>query len=1310
MCAFLTALLTAMGGIQAQNPVWLFPDYSGGGPSYGVSYNLLTDQQNALYALSGLTTGLHNQNGMINPEGKLGFYVLGGMVYSRETNSNNFQYIGNISIPGSDVNIPAAGHAEIAIAPDPADCNRFYVFTAGIYNGRYIPGFAIIQRTPSSSNEYELVTDPNTFNNATSLYDFIGDPNQPPQGNRNPCYFAVTPEKKGYRYVYYTNAEYIFKFRLGSPNGLEFISSVNVGGNYSNNAIRGEMEVIPKSDGTYTLAFPIDVSLNSLNDYLLLMDLNGSGDFLPTTKRLISVNNTTTGQVTGRVFVHGIEFDASGRYLYITVQQQNQPWTLEPLYYIDLQQTNPVLTEIPVPTGSGNLRFSQIEYHKKGKNESLYFSDGTFLYAYTKPSNPGTGVWTTIPMTYPSSNIFSTNVDEGRSFTLPDQIDGMDYSGFYTQTETCCIDSKMYNAWEYSVTGTEVWNGISNPFGVTDIYIGEKINIPAGSSLTLKNVTIHFAPDAEFNVFSNNGSGTGGRLVLDNAVLTVDESCTQSKMWKGVRLFGRPDKPQNFFASDEQPWMKMENGSRIEHARIGVALGTNDNNGGGVLQANGSVFLNNHRDVDIRPFQNSSQVSQNSRNAFINTTFKTSGLLKEPPTQQIIHVVLQRVRGVSFKGCTFVNETLADYPVLFSRGKGIHSNESVFSVTPYCTGTAPIGTPCPSIPCTFKNMETGITAASFSYGHASVTGALFENLVTGFYGSGNCNPRLLENIFYILPDQTYSSSGVYLTGTPSFVIQENEFEEFGNTGSTSGNTYGVVIDNSGEFVNYVYRNTFKNLKVGGQSQGINSTAVNGPNPPIDPILDPPSSEGGLRWLCNTFTGNIYDADLAVTSGRIFYNQGYNTNAWDADYHKNMAGNLFSSSSYTPDNNYFLDPSASALSYVCHNPTSSYPTYPTLHTTPGVGIHVGMDPYDPAKACKSKINPLVSMNPIDLFAQKEDLTDELGDYLEMVDGGSTINRLNQIQFELPNDLLSLLSGDAPYSSDKVLWAYLSTDAIDEDKIELLAANSPLSARIYQKAIDVLGEETVEEHLEGLQGGLSEYLALEAKIVNLKQDIEDINAQMTEIYMEEGSGLSTLKDIYANNHDLSAVLRRIDLSIAMYDEAEALNELNNFSNTDEGIEAYAFFETAIPFLTSLNREQYLQEHPDFLGIMEGYISFGSLISKRAAHIFNFYTTGELYHYIEPIIRTNNQQSRSTATKMEMISSEIYAYPNPTNGKVLLRAPKEITAVNVMDITGRIILFQQIEPDNTLDLTSLPPGTYYLNTSLEDGKQVVISIIKK
>ena len=65
-------------------------------------------------------------------------------------------------------------------------------------------------------------------------------------------------------------------------------------------------------------------------------------------------------------------------------------------------------------------------------------------------------------------------------------------------------------------------------------------------------------------------------------------------------------------------------------------------------------------------------------------------------------------------------------------------------------------------------------------------------------------------------------------------------------------------------------------------------------------------------------------------------------------------------------------------------------------------------------------------------------------------------------------------------------------------------------------------------------------------------------------------------------------------------------------------------------------------------------------------------------------------------------ITAYPNPTNGLLYVNASRDVLSYRLIDITGRICLEQQNDPNAqlALDLSAWPKGVYTLQAQTANG----------
>ncbi len=438
-------------------------------------------------------------------------------------------------------------------------------------------------------------------------------------------------------------------------------------------------------------------------------------------------------------------------------------------------------------------------------------------------------------------------------------------------------------------------------------------------------------------------------------------------MWLGVQVHGYSTTPQTAsqFFPCKQAKLVINNNSVIEHALFGVdAVKLNPgilwgmpvyfpdlNYTGGIIQANNSSFKNNV--IDARFWDYIASGNPDNLSYFTNCIFVTTGTLKDPTLTPLYHVYLQNVTGVKFNGNDFKNTA----PTAFTytkRGYGIYSSNSKFYVDARCAGTT---YPCNSFdPNVFQDLYYGIHATS-SVASRTIRSDrnTFINNIYGMYLNGQNFSTIIRNDFEVFrsktPNPTIDTYGLYLNNSTGYTVEENTFKEYNDPNvSGTGNSIGVIVNNSGEVDNAIYKNTFSNLNVGGQSQNINA--------PVLPSGGWNSSLHGLKWKCNTFTGNMQTADLLVTSGRIDYQQGYLFSPVSDPIQATQApaGNKFSHSTNNSENDIKVNSGAQQFQYIHH---SDYITKPVSYSTSKVSPYMNFNLFYPvafnSNSCPSHLS-------------------------------------------------------------------------------------------------------------------------------------------------------------------------------------------------------------------------------------------------------------------------------------------------------------------------------------------------------------------
>jgi hypothetical protein len=959
----------------------------------------------------------HCYNGMQDRDGNLLFFVVDSRVFDR-----NGYLIGElVNNTYGSIN----GNQEIALVPMPGNCNKYYIFTANdAFFSRAFYGvvdLALTNPSTGAKGVLQIISGETAVHMSAVTAD-----------ERMRIGFAATKLRgDNSRFIFVSRGSQIFRYKL--------TTSVISYDNYNfqavtggSNMIRSELEIAELSDGTYRLA---GVATGGSNQNILYkVDLNSSGNVVP--------NTTITHTKSSSNYIHGIEFSPSGRYLYFTFETSTNPFR-----YIDLDNYNGSETTI---TSSADFKQGNIEL---GYDNKLYIAAGNRLASFANPDNPGSA-WSDPAISITVSPITNGNhgsqASAATSYTLPDQIDGMNYKAHMEVSALCCAENSSYHKDTHTAQATaNPWTPSSNPLnGGTGAVatIREKLIIPAGVNITITGMTLQFAPGASL-VIMDDATINGGRLTLNNTTLTAFSSCSPIQLWEGVEVYGRSGLAQGSFSNSRQGWLVMNNNSVIEYAKVGVAtykrLPSQDlSKSGGVVQATDSYFKNNLTGASFKDY------SQASASLFTRCEFSYS--TNSAINAFDVFASITNQNNVRFFGTKFKNNNPQSNIAL--RGFGVVALNSKIVVNINCNIFSFNCPPANTILSEFHNLFVGIYGNSpNNTNNITCERAILDNNVMGIYMEGMYSSRIVSNTFrnYNAWSTGQPSCGLFMENCTQFKVEDNDFttRTIGWPPFIGDNNYGAVVINSGELHhNYIYRNRFYGLYIGGQSEGINATAWNPHNP----------NDIGLRWKCNKFTSLIHRADLSVTSGRIAYLQGHCLPSSDPQSKKVPAGNWFSNNNNFVDNHIAVNPSAAALEYSHHVDYVTTPHYiivnpPNNRVTPKACF----SPQDPvyygsdAEACPSMLGLIIIMGMEDNESEIMGLqsmmdNDDVKDEAAKEDLAAKISSLIAQRQDAFNAQVSIIISDTTLNDN---YLDLLIDLMKEEKI--LSINELLSSTYLQK---------------------------------------------------------------------------------------------------------------------------------------------------------------------------------------------------------------------------------------------------------------------
>lgn len=303
----------------------------------------------------------------------------------------------------------------------------------------------------------------------------------------------------------------------------------------------------------------------------------------------------------------------------------------------------------------------------------------------------------------------------------------------------------------------------------------------------------------------------GSRLYLNNTTLTAD---IKGFLWQGITVLGDYNMPSYI---NRQGYVSIIN-STISNAICAVKTVsdiqypiTRTNCAGGIIDALNSNFINNIRSIEYAPYN----YPYFGGYAIRNCIFKIDG--KKWFSQPNYFITLNSVSNINILGNSFDGKFEFVPPDSINDiYSGIKSINSQFTVDEYKIENNVVSTN------TFKKLNRAIYAINTIPGNTiKINKAVFGHGGNNFYTvylSGLTNAVLTSNIFKININKNNSKPYcVYLDNCTGYHFEDNTL--FGE--SVRYNNIGLVINNSGNDINYIYRNKFDKITYAILAQGNN---------------------------------------------------------------------------------------------------------------------------------------------------------------------------------------------------------------------------------------------------------------------------------------------------------------------------------------------------------------------------------------------------------------------------------------------------------------------------------------------------------
>ena len=1305
---------------QSQNSNWSLPPYN-----VDVSATFVTN-------LPTTYTANNASNMQLDANGDILFYIV-----DNEVRDVDGDLIGDFRQFYESANwlpymcMGLAYTSEILIIQDPNNCNRYYIVSSAGTTRACNDG-PPVSPYPNVTDPFMAVIDfglirPNNPNKtgAISSVEFLEDLNSVPPslswrgtdlgGILLAASKLQTTSTDKYRYVfvsYYSanpqDPNGILRFKIGN-NGMEYDGLIPFQVQNADGGSRAEMELIELSNGQFRIACPYGSIYSShagknLTASIFIADLDATGNTISGSEKTLYFYRNS-GFYEGP-FIHGLEFSPDGSKLFIT--HDASFYHDQPFEYYDFNSFNN-----SDPNGNGiyslnissstvekvDFQNSQIELATDGK---IYLGAQGRLASLSNPNNPSVNNFTDNVVILPNyqanygadntTNIMNLN----KSYTLPDQIDGMNYENFAPT---------VYTETSYTAQGTGVWSpgSSNNPWGVVgDVFIENELIIPSGKNVTIQNMTFRFGPDAKVIIEQ------GAKLTIDGTTFTNSRPCNnEEQYWQGVRVYGTTNQHQ--FPSNNptyQGMLELKNGATIEYANK-AAVNWNEDSWdeiGGVIKSTNGIFRNNRWSVAFMAYENfhptNSGITRDNTSSFTDTEFfSDDDFIEGNPRQP--HVTMWKVRGINFRNCHFANNVTTNKSLSSSANDGIIALDASFKVIPRCDSPIlPVGTPCPTnllLRSSFTGLEHAIQIAGAGISEAvTVSQSDFSKNVWGIYVDEFDNVNLNRNDFVLgyggYSNSIYFGNGITLDNSTGFIVEENTVLSTLNGGKTSG----IVVNNSGEADNEVYKNTLTNLLYGTHANKINRKS--------DLHL-----HTGLQFLCNDYVDNNWaiSVNYGLEYNGIRYYQGeFNP--------RRSAGNTFSNNIKDIVNN-----SGSHFNYYHSGGNSE----PNIATGPVEVISEAV-----VNTCPTNFtNGVIIMHEVamKLAGFEADLTNSeasynnlMYNYISLIDNGNTELFQGQIMNEWSDDAWHLrnnLMQESPFlSSEAILTAAGENILPNAMLLEVLLAN-PDATRgegFINKLNEVTGNalpeymlnyvrnnwdtETVRTTLEG------EIMSYQAKIATATHFIKYLQKSKDESTYSEGLNTALMGEGVSNKYGL------IDFFIENNDWFRAdsvLQALNNDSDLEGDLGLLEDLDEYLTFRTSLGDRNIAQLDATEVQYLETLAEKGSRASGYAENILCFFYDicfekemlegGSMAKMLTIPTPSGDEPS------LEELMYNITVYPNPANEFTSIKweiyDELENAQYKIFDINGREMGLGSIEEntgEKVIDTRSLENGVYIIN----------------
>lgn len=1281
----------------------------------GAVYDLPTDGPNpGMYEDYDGSPSDFTHSAIQDENGELLFFVVDGGIYDKD--GYQIEHL-TFSDYGQ---IRQVGFSETLIVPDPVDCNKYYIFSSGsndldnFSSSEWIPHYVKIDMEEENAYHQgrygaidQTMSLPLSLESSTITPGFWVDGSE--LKKLRYCNFsAVYPSCKKEVLVYMTVPWGVFQYRI-DENGLTYQTKLLFDNPYFDGpAIRAEMESIVLPNGNHRIASVYRMGNTATESRMgvFFADFSPNGNLISNSEELVEI---TWGFTADQPFINGIEFSENGEYLYVTHNTTTAyPNAIE---YLDYNNLSNGLTPLAVSNAS-DFQYSQIETNENGQ---LIFATSNRIATLSNSNSPNVSNWNNNfqslgAFTYPINNFDGVMMGGGvDSYMIPKQIKQVSYSDYFAKLG--CSSGLG----DITYSGTWSPGEGNNPFNSStgEVYIDFDLVIPKGSQLTIEDMTFHFSSTASITVEKGDATEKGASLILNGTTLTADTRCDEEVMWPGILVEGHSNQNQTPLSNTQQGQINVIGNSRIEHAMTGI-----HGLDGGIVRVSNSIFCNNRVGINIPQYFSPNQ--QDNQSYIRLSEFITDGFLNNTSVNPESHLILINNEGVRIQGCKFKNETPGLYPILLE-GVGVMSSGSRYTVEPRCLSLV---YPCTSWQETeFENLSFGIYSLGGShYTPITVNQSKFIWNLFGIFIVGVNDAEITENTIQVR--HTMNVLGLYNTGVTMSNCTNYQIEENTIFASTPHNaiSLGILVSNSGEDPNEIYKNTFELLNIGVGTQDINGTVYNvgGYNPIID----------GLEIKCNEFTDS-YVTDIGMLSGRIKYLQGDCIPSSNYPLSTQApAGNLFSHTGNNFQSDYAANPGVQEIRYAHHADAMTTPidyngSYISLDYCASI-----VDPvYFDGNSCPSNISSGGGSGGSSGFSteefssffqnQSEEYDAAIHGLQLRIDNGNTnaiMSLMQEKEYDMANELMLEAS---PYLSDEVLLSIVDSDMAHNAIEKILELNSPLTSEVKEKLLLHENSESFSQFIQVNSSDYSERDLLFFEISRLRHDKSMLKNQLIRRIWNDTlieNKRDQIIELVENENDISSLiyLGNIYLQANYFDKFdEVQNKINQLYPGHPELRLMEFSKQITLGLDSLEKVNLTDEINSLIAIEKDPYIKSKLEALELTLNFRVEPIDllELIEFYPP-----SKLESSKEDKDDLVEDRFRIYPNPNPGdKLNLEFDgkhNDLFKVLIVNSSGQKIFESQWDnKNNSLAIEGIDKGLYLvclLNQSGEviDRKKLLIS----